>query len=52
MKIKILDNAPLDTRESAEKLAAAIKEAKVVQVVGRTAVLYRKDPETPVIRFP
>jgi RNA-binding protein len=41
LKIKVLDTSPLDARESAEMLASRIEDAHVVQVIGKTIVLYR-----------
>jgi RNA-binding protein len=51
-KIKVLDSAPIDAREIADMIAGAIENAHVVQVIGRTIVLYRPDPEEPEIRLP
>ena len=51
-KIKVLDSAPIDAREIADMIAGAIENAHVVQVIGRTIVLYRPDPEAPEIRLP
>jgi RNA-binding protein len=47
MKIKVLENAPLGVRESADALAERIEGARVVQVIGRTVVLFRSHPEHP-----
>lgn len=49
MKVKVLENAPLGVRESAEALAQRIEGARVVQVIGRTVVLFRSHPEHPRI---
>ena len=51
IKGKVLETAPATPRETAEEIAAAVK-AEVVQVLGRTFVLYRANPEEPVIRLP
>ena len=51
-KIKVLDSAPIEPREIANMIAGAIDNAHVVQVIGRTIVLYRPDPESPDIRLP
>lgn len=51
IKIKILDNCPLDAREAGEELASAIG-ADVVQVIGNKFVLYRESKEKPHIQLP
>ena len=51
IKGKVLETAPAAARETAEEIAAAVG-AEVVQVIGRTFVLYRANPEEPVIRLP
>ena len=51
-KLKVLDSAPIEAREIANMIAGAIDNAHVVQVIGRTIVLYRPDPEAPDIRLP
>jgi RNA-binding protein len=52
LKIKVLDASPLDARESAELLAGKIAGLRVVQVIGKTVVLYRAHPERPAIELP
>ena len=52
VKVRVLEAAPEDARETAHALAAQIDGAHVVQTVGRNATLYRADPETPQIRLP
>lgn len=51
VKGKVLETAPASARETAEQLAAAV-HAEVVQVVGRTFVLYRANEKGPLIRLP
>ena len=51
IKGKVLETAPESAREAAEALAAATNAA-VVQVIGRTFVLYRPTPEEPKIVLP
>lgn len=51
IKGKALETAPTSARESAEQLAAAVG-AEVVQVIGRVFVLYRRNPEKPIIELP
>jgi RNA-binding protein len=52
LKVKVLQEAPVEVREAAEELAAGVPDTIVVQTIGRTAVLYRPDPEKPEIRLP
>lgn len=52
LKIKVLEAAPEGPRESAEALAEQVEGAQVVQVMGRTVVLYRPHPDHPEIRLP
>lgn len=51
LKIKILESAPDTARESGERIASGIPGAALVQVIGRTLVLYRRHPEKPEIRL-
>ncbi len=44
IKLKALETSPENSREAAEKIAAAVK-ADVVQVIGGVMVLYRKSKE-------
>jgi len=47
LKVKVLDSAPKDAQDTGEALASRIEDAQLVQVIGRTVVLYRPDPEDP-----
>ncbi len=51
LKIRVLETAPDVPRAIGEALAAAIDGAAFVAATGRTVVLYRPHPETPVIRL-
>lgn len=51
IKGKVLETAPASSRDAAEEMAAAVK-AEVVQVIGRVFVLYRRNPEKPIIELP
>ena len=51
LKIRVLETAPDVPRAIGEALAAAIDGAAFVAATGRTVVLYRAHPETPVIRL-
>ncbi|HEX6940568.1 MAG TPA: ribosome assembly RNA-binding protein YhbY [Longimicrobiales bacterium] len=52
LKVKVLEAAPASARETADELASRIPGAEPVQVIGRTAILYRRHPEKPEIRLP
>jgi RNA-binding protein len=48
LKLKVLETCPLDRHEA----AAALEEhsgSQLVQVLGRTILLFRRDPENPKI---
>ncbi len=51
IKGKALETSPVSARDAAEQLAAEVS-AEVVQVIGRVFVLYRRNPEKPVIELP
>ena len=51
IKGKVMETAPSTAREAAEEMAALV-EAEVVQVIGRTFVLYRANKKEPQIRLP
>ncbi len=51
LKIRVLETAPDVPRATGEALAAAIDSAEFVAATGRTVVLYRPHPETPVIKL-
>ena len=50
IKMRVLDNCPLDAREAAEELAARTG-AEVVQVIGSRFVLFLRNPKEPVVQF-
>ena len=52
LKVKVLDTAPLSAKEAGEQLATRVSGARLVQVIGRTVVLYRQHPDNPEIRLP
>lgn len=52
LKVKVLETAPESARDTAEALAERIGGVQLVQVIGRTVVLYRPHPEKPEIRLP
>ena len=51
IKVRMSDNTPADRHETAEDLAARTR-AHLAQVIGRTALLYRRRKEEPVIVLP
>ena len=51
IKGKVLETAPFSSREAAEQVAQAVC-AEVVQVIGRTFVLYRRNQKEPKIQLP
>ena len=46
VKIQFGKNAEVDVKDAANSLASVL-QADVVQVIGRTATLYRENPELP-----
>lgn len=52
IKVKVLDTAPESAKDSGRALAELIPGAHLVQVIGRTVVLYRPHPDKPEIRLP
>ncbi len=51
IKGKVLETAPVSSREAAEALAEAT-ESEVVQVIGSKFVLYKRQPKDPKIVLP
>lgn len=51
IKVKISENAPEDRQSSAEDLAERCA-AHLAQVLGRTALLYRRRKDKPSIQLP
>lgn len=51
IKVRVLKNADDDVREVAELLANQTK-SEVVQVIGHSLVLYRRNTEEPKIQLP
>ncbi len=48
IKCKALEASPLTSREAADQISEATA-SEVVQVIGRVFILYRRNPEKPVI---
>lgn len=51
VKVKVLSEAPIDRKEAAEELATRT-HAALAQVLGRTALLYKRHPHKPKIVLP
>lgn len=45
IKLRVLENAPVSTREAAEEIAEQLS-AQVIQVIGTRAVLFRQNKES------
>lgn len=52
LKVKVQDSAPNGVRGTADELATQLEDTHVVQVIGRTLVLYRPHPDDPEIELP
>jgi RNA-binding protein len=51
IKLKVGESSPLDRHEAAEALSEATG-AEVAQVLGRTILLFRRNPEDPKVEVP
>ena len=51
IKLKVLDSCPFTKKECADELSRA-KSLEVVQVIGKTLVLYCPHPDEPAIELP
>lgn len=51
LKVKVLENAPLDVDQAARAISTALPEVRVPQTIGRVLVLYRPYPDHPEIRL-
>lgn len=51
IKVRMTDTTPDDRHQTAEDLAARTR-AHLAQVIGRTALLYRRRKEEPIIVLP
>lgn len=52
LKVKVQDSAPAGVQETGQELAAQLENTHLVQVIGRTLVLYRPHPDDPEIELP
>ncbi len=51
IKLRVLENSMLSAREAAEEIAEKTK-SEVVQVIGSKFVLWKRNPQEPVIELP
>lgn len=51
VKVRLERNCPLDRKEAGPKLAGAT-DSHLIQVLGRTLLLYRPDPDEPTLQLP
>ena len=51
IKVKVLQNSPLEPCEAIDALSKGI-QAEVVHIIGRNGLLYRPNPDKPVIVLP
>ena len=51
IKLKVLDSCPLSKKECAKEIGR-IKGLEVVQVIGKTLVLFSPHPDDPEIKLP
>lgn len=51
IKVKLLQEAPVDRHEAAEELSKQT-ESEMIQVLGRTVLLYKRHPKEPKIELP
>jgi len=51
LKLRVLDTCPLHRKDVAEVLGASGRST-VIQLLGRTILLYRRHPEEPKITLP
>jgi len=52
IKVKVLDQSPEGADEIGEAIASRLRGVKLVQVIVKTVVLYRRHPEKPRIELP
>lgn len=51
LKVKVLQNAPVDVDEAADSVRDGLEGVEVIQTVGHTMVLYRPDPDDPDVEL-
>jgi RNA-binding protein len=51
IKVRVLENAPLDRKEAAEALPGLVK-AELAGLIGRVLILYKRHPNKPKVPLP
>jgi len=51
IKVRVLENAPLDRKEAAETLPGLVN-AQLAGLIGRIMILYKRHPEKPKVPLP
>src|SRR4051794_7529807 len=51
IKVRVLDNAPIERTEVSERLPAIVK-AELAGLVGRVLILYKRHPHKPRLTLP
>ena len=51
VKVRVERSCPLSRKEAAPELARATN-SPLIQILGRTVLLYRPDPDEPTIQLP
>lgn len=51
IKVRVLENCPED-KLTCSRLLAESTHAAVVQIIGKTVILYRPNPEEPILQLP
>jgi RNA-binding protein len=51
IKVRVLENAPLDRKEAAEALPGLVK-AELAGLIGRILILYKRHPNKPKVPLP
>lgn len=52
LKVKALESCPEPARQVGATIAEQLPAVQVVQVIGRTVVLYRRHPDRPELQLP
>lgn len=51
IKVRVLENAPIDRKEAAETLPELVK-AELAGLIGRILILYKRHPNKPKVPLP
>jgi RNA-binding protein len=52
LKVRVLDSAPEPAAAIGSELVSVLEDVHLVQVIGRTVILFRANPEDPGIELP